>query len=82
MIQLKQKLSSHPAYVNGLKHQTILAIDEQGVQSTPNNNLLISTASRDTDKQDFSFVLDRPFFSLIRDNQTGNIIFMGVIFEP
>ncbi|MDJ0658087.1 MAG: serpin family protein [Crocosphaera sp.] len=76
------ELSSHPAYVNGLKHQTILAIDEQGVQSPPNNNLLIATASRDTEKQGFSFILDRPFFSLIRDNQTGNIIFMGVIFEP
>ncbi|MGK7963256.1 serpin family protein [Crocosphaera sp.] len=76
------QLSSHPTYVNGLKHQTILVVDEQGVQSPAENNLLMATASRNQEKPDFSFSLDRPFFSLIRDNQTGNIIFMGVIFEP
>ncbi|MHC5833533.1 MAG: serpin family protein, partial [Nostoc sp.] len=25
---------------------------------------------------------DRPFFSAIRDNQTGSVLFMGSIIEP
>lgn len=76
------ELSSHPTYVNGIKHQTILVINEQGVQPPPQNNLVVKTASLDKANEELSFIADRPFFSIIRDNETGNILFMGMIFEP
>ncbi len=76
------ELSSHPTYVNSLKHQTILVLDEQGIQPATPNNLVVETASVDTLVEESSFIADRPFFSIIRDNETGNILFMGMIVEP
>lgn len=76
------QLSSYPAYLNGMKHQTILAINEQGVTSPTQNDLLIETASMDSSKQEFSLIMNRPFLSIVRDNKTGNVLFMGMIFEP
>ncbi|MDJ0600212.1 MAG: serpin family protein [Crocosphaera sp.] len=76
------QLSSHPTYINGLKHQTTLAINEQGVKTPPQNDLLSQKALMDKEETSFSFIVDRPFFCIIRDNETENIIFMGIIFEP
>jgi serine protease inhibitor len=75
-------LSSHPTYINGIKHQTFLEINEQGIKSPEKDNFIIETASVTTSKPQFSFVVDRPFLCIIRDNQTGNILFMGMIVEP
>lgn len=76
------ELSSHPTYVNVLKHQTLLVFDEKGIQPATPNNLLVETASVDTIVEEPSFIANRPFFSIIRDNETGNILFMGLIVEP
>ncbi|MDJ0730894.1 MAG: serpin family protein [Crocosphaera sp.] len=76
------QLSSHPTYINGMKHQTMLVINEQGVTTSPENNVLVKTASMDNLKEEFSLTINRPFLSIIRDNETGNILFMGMIFEP
>ena len=75
-------LSSQPTYVNGIKHQTFLEINEQGIKSPSKDNLTIETASVINSQPQFSFVVDRPFFCIIQDNETGNILFMGMIFEP
>ncbi len=75
-------LSSHPTYVNGIKHQTFLEVNEKGVEAPSQDDLMITRASINSEKQGFSFVVDRPFFCIIRDNKTGNILFMGIIYEP
>ncbi|MGK7954023.1 MAG: serpin family protein [Crocosphaera sp.] len=75
-------LSSHPTYVNGIKHQTILGINQQGITTSPESNLLPETKAIDNGQERFSLTIDRPFFSIIRDNKTGNILFIGMIFEP
>ena len=76
------QLSSHPTYISGMKHQTILVINEEGVTSPPEDDLLIKKASMDNTKEEFSLTIDRPFLSIIRDNDTGNVLFMGMIYEP
>ena len=76
------QLSSDATYINGMKHQTILVINEQGVTPPPENDLLIKKASVDTSTEEFALTINRPFLSIIRDNNTGNILFMGMIFEP
>ncbi|MDJ0509220.1 MAG: serpin family protein [Crocosphaera sp.] len=75
-------LSSYPTYVNGIKHQTFLEINEQGVEEPSQEYFMIKRGSIYQEKQGFSFVVDRPFFCMIRDNKTGNILFMGIIYEP
>ena len=76
------QLSSHHTYISGMKHQTILTINEHGVNSSRQNDLSVQTISKNQGKQEFSLTIDRPFLSIIRDNETGNILFMGMIFEP
>ena len=40
------------------------------------------TVCNKNQKEEFSLAINRPFLSIIRDNQTGNILFIGMIFEP
>lgn len=76
------QLSSHSTYISGMKHQTILTINENGVNSSTQNDLSVQKRSKNKGEKEFSLKIDRPFLSIIRDNKTGNILFMGMIFEP
>ncbi|MEL4895356.1 serpin family protein [Crocosphaera sp. Alani8] len=75
-------LSSDATYINGIKHQAIITVNESGITNPSQDSSLIKTTSAKNQKEEFSLAINRPFLSIIRDNQTGNILFIGMIFEP
>ncbi|GBF81389.1 serpin family protein [Aphanothece sacrum] len=75
-------LSSRPAYIDGIKHKTLLKMNETGTNSPSFNPLDLKLKPLFSAKNQFSMVLNRPFISAIRDNKTDTILLIGSIIEP
>lgn len=57
-------------------HKTFVEVNEEGTEAAA------ATAVVEETGMPPSFVVDRPFFCMIRDDKTGLILFMGYIFDP
>lgn len=60
-------------------HDSVVQVDENGTVAAATTIGLIGTAVA---VPEFTVVLDHPFFFAIRDNQTGTLLFVGVIQDP
>ncbi|MBD0388302.1 MAG: serpin family protein [Nostoc sp. C3-bin3] len=68
--------------ISQVKHKTFVEVNEEGTEAAAATSVGIVTTSLREEPEPFRMIVDRPFFSAIRDNQTGNILFMGSIIEP
>lgn len=68
--------------ISEVKHKTFVEVNEEGTEAAAATSVgIVATSSRE-EPEPFRMIADRPFFCAIRDNQTGNILFMGSIIEP
>lgn len=66
-------------FIGEVKHKTFVEVNEEGTEAAA----VTSGGMRATAYiPPFNMVVDRPFFCVIRDNQTGTVLFMGSIVEP
>ena len=68
-------------YINEVSHKTFVEVNEEGTEATAVTNVGISGIVS-VPPPPISFVVDRPFFFAIRDNQTKTVLFMGVVVDP
>jgi serine protease inhibitor len=70
-------------FIGEVKHKTFVAVNEEGTEAAAVTSVGIrTTAMPPRENQPFEMIVDRAFFTAIRDNQTGTILFMGSIVEP
>lgn len=77
--------SSQQVYLSMVLHKATLEVDEQGtIAAAVTAGLVEATAAPIQSTRPFrpEFLADRPFLLLIRDRQTGDILFMGRINDP
>ena len=67
-------------YVSDVLHKAFIAVDEEGTEAAAATAVVIEYKSFDPDAP--VFTVNRPFIFLIRDKQTGTILFMGRILNP
>ncbi|WP_392482446.1 serpin family protein [Nostoc sp. C110] len=68
--------------ISQVKHKTFVEVNEEGTEAAAATSVgIVATSLRD-EPEPFRMIVDRPFFCAIRDNQTGNVLFMGSIIEP
>ena len=67
-------------YINTALHKTFVEVNEEGTEAAAVTVIAPGATSLPPPKVEF--VVDRPFFFVIRDNTTGTILFMGVVVEP
>jgi len=67
--------------ISAVKHKTFVEVNEEGTEAAAATSIGIRATSV-RPSQPFNMVVNRPFFAAIRDNETGEILFMGAIFEP
>ncbi|MBD2507592.1 serpin family protein [Nostoc muscorum FACHB-395] len=68
--------------ISQVKHKTFVEVNEEGTEAAATTSVgIVATSLRD-EPEPFRMIVDRPFFCAIRDNQTGNVLFMGSIIEP
>jgi serine protease inhibitor len=59
-----------------VKHKTFVEVNEEGTEAAAVTGVGMTRGIPD------EMIVNRPFFLVIRDNQTGTILFMGSIVEP
>ena len=64
-------------YIQGVVHKAYVAVDEEGTEAAAAGAVIVGTTSMPE-----SMVVDSPFVFLIRDLQTGTILFMGRVLNP
>ncbi|MCT7950867.1 serpin family protein [Ancylothrix sp. C2] len=75
-------MSNVKANIDEVKHKTFVEVNEEGTEAAAVTGVGIRTTSAPARSEPFEMVVDRPFFSVIRDNKTGTILFMGSIVDP
>ncbi|MBD2061740.1 serpin family protein [Trichocoleus sp. FACHB-6] len=76
------QMSSIPLQLNQVKHKTFVEVNEEGTEAAAVTAVGVVTSLARRPEEPFRMIVDRPFFSCIRDNQTGTVLFMGSIVEP
>lgn len=74
-------LCDDAARISEVKHKTFVEVNEEGTEAAAATMVgIVATAA--PMHPPFRMVVDRPFFCAIRDNETGTVLFMGVIVDP
>jgi serpin B len=68
--------------ISEIRHASFLKVDEEGTEAAAATTTGMALASARPVTQPFHMVVDHPFFVGIRDERSGQILFMGVIEEP
>ncbi|MBD3420098.1 MAG: serpin family protein [Chitinivibrionales bacterium] len=66
--------------VSDVIHKAFIAVDEKGTEAAAATAVIFRFTSVNPDPP--RFVADRPFMFLIRDRQTGVVLFMGRVLDP
>lgn len=76
-------MSSDPLKIGSIIHQSYIAVDEDGTEAAAATVVGMDvTSSMSQPPKPVEMTINRPFFYMIEDSKTHNIIFMGVTKEP
>lgn len=67
-------------YIADVLHKTFMEVNEEGTVAAAVTK--VEMKLRCAPPPPFRMVVDRPFFCAIRDNETGVIVFAGIVVEP
>jgi len=75
-------MAEEPLYISAVKQKSFVDVNEEGTEAAAVTTVRVATLAIMKPIQPFEMIVDRPFFFVIEDNQTGSILFMGVVFDP
>ncbi len=64
-------------YISKVDHKTFVEVNEEGTEAAAVTNVGIAATSAPP-----QFIVDRPFFFAIHDNETKTVLFMGTVVDP
>jgi serpin B len=67
-------------YISDVVHKAFVSVDEKGTEAAAATGVVVGTTSMPIEV--FDVTLDHPFIFLIRDIQTGAILFVGKVMNP
>jgi serine protease inhibitor len=67
-------------YIFDVRHKTFMEVNEEGTVAAAVTE--VEMRVRGLPPPPFRMVVDRPFFCAIRDNETGLLVFAGVVVKP
>jgi len=73
-------LSSQPVCVSDAEHQTVVEVDEAGTVAAAATTVTIAPTVAQLSS--FTINMDRPFLYAIRDDVTGELLFIGALMNP
>jgi len=76
-------IADAPLNISEVKQKSYVAVDEQGTEAAAVTVVgVTASAVRMPPPNRFTMILDRPFFFVISDSNTGSILFMGIVNDP
>jgi serpin B len=69
-------------YIDDVLHKTFIEVNEEGTEAAAVTAVKMKLTAVAEKPEPFQMIVDRPFFVVIRDNETGLVLFMGSIVEP
>lgn len=69
-------------FINQLLHKTYINVNEQGTEAAASTLAAMLAGGGPPTDEPFKMVVNRPFFYVIRDNQTGVWLFLGAVEDP
>jgi len=73
--------SAHDLYLGNVEHKAYVSVDENGTEAAAATAVVMEASAVEAGAP-ISFVVDRPFIFLIRDDQTGALLFLGRVMDP
>jgi serpin B len=68
-------------FIGSVLHKAFVAVDENGTEAAAATAVIMQITSAIVGEP-IEFTVDRPFIFLIRDNQTGTVLFVGRVMAP
>jgi serpin B len=68
-------------YISSVQHKAFVAVDEKGTEAAAATAVIMGVTSAPAGEP-ITLTIDRPFIYLIRDGQTGSILFLGRVVDP
>jgi serpin B len=68
------------AYISSVAHATVVDVDENGTVAAGATTVTLTTET--VPVAQFTIAMDHPFFYAIRDDKTGDLLFVGVMANP
>lgn len=68
-------------YISDVVHKAVVAVDEKGTEAAAATGVVVRTTSAPAE-QPVIVTVDRPFVFLIRDLETGTVVFAGRVLNP
>lgn len=76
-------ISSEPLYISAALQKCFVEVKEEGTEAAAVTGISIPGAGLEMPPpKRFQMIVDRPFMILIVDDETGTILFMGLIHDP
>jgi len=69
-------------YISAVIHQAFVSVDESGTEAAAATAVVMALRSASIPREPPEVVVDRPFLFLIRDIESGTILFMGRVLNP
>ena len=82
----RMRVSPVPVFISYLNHHAVVEVNEEGTEAATGTFVFFDEEVVLEEAAVFippiPFIVDRPFFFAIRDNQTETVLFMGVVVDP
>lgn len=73
---------SDPLFISNVIHKAFVAVDEEGTEAAAATAVIMEATSAMPEEEPVLMVFDHPFIFLIRDSESGLILFMGNMINP
>ncbi|MGF7186825.1 serine protease inhibitor [Desulfitispora alkaliphila] len=67
-------------FISEVKHKSFIEVDEKGTEAAAATSVEVGKES--VAIESFNMKVDRPFFFLIHDEDTNEILFSGTVVDP
>ena len=68
-------------FISDVLHKAFVAVDEEGTEAAAATAVIMELTSAPMEEP-ITFTVDRPFVYMVRDQQTGSILFLGRVLNP
>jgi serine protease inhibitor len=69
-----------PPCISDVEHKTVVEVDESGTVAAGATTVTVTTTA--VPATSFSMTMNRPFFYAIEDDETGELLFVGLLMNP